>query len=91
MMLQHDAIESEGRLLLPLRRQRFNAACARKLAEISREVGEALPSAPRATAAGDESRLRGLPLQFWAGKPIDGTMPGTQPERACLARRGLLE
>jgi hypothetical protein len=73
-----------GRLTLVVKRKRENLAAAALLGRICREVGETLP-AIRATAGGDASRLRGIPVLGARG--IEGTLPGTQPEQALLAKQ----
>jgi hypothetical protein len=57
----------------------------RLLAKILLETGEAAPPATviQATLAGDSSRLRGLPA---IARGVSGAIPGTQPERALLAK-----
>ena len=62
------------------------AADARKLEKILLETGPLdgpVQTAKMATLAGDNRRLRGLPI---VGRGIAGTAPGTDPPRALLAR-----
>ena len=61
------------------------AAQARQLAELARESDDhlVLRSARGATPAGDEARLRGIPLQ---ARGVGGTIRGTQPHRALRDR-----
>ncbi len=57
----------------------------RRIAQIVLESGGAELPAPvaRATAAGDRSRLRGIPVQCARG--VTGAIPGSDPVRSLLA------
>lgn len=61
------------------------AAQARQLAELARESDDHLVLRPirGATPAGDELRLRGIPMQ---ARGVGGTMRGTQPHSALRDR-----
>ncbi len=63
-----------------------HAEWERKLARILIEVGEPAPASRtfRATAAGDEQRLRGIPCQ---AKGVGGTSPGTNPMAALMSKQ----
>ena len=77
-------IDQEGRLLLLVKRRRMAAQQAKQLASLAREAGEPLPSMPRATAAGDASKLRGVPI---LGRGVDGAIRGSRPGYDPLNRR----
>jgi hypothetical protein len=77
-------IPYELRLDRALRGRDEAAKLERQLARILLETGEAAPATVFcATLAGDSSRLRGLPA---IGRGVGGVIPGTQPERALLAK-----
>lgn len=81
------AIPWEGRLSLAVQRYRCSVRIAEQAAQFAREVAQPMPSRG-ATAGGDPQRLRGIP----AVGGVSGTIRGTQPEHAILAReaRGLV-
>lgn len=81
------AIPWAGHLHLTIKRQRENTRLAHQLAQFAREADQPLPTAG-ATAPGDPQKLRGIP----AVGGISGTIRGTQPEHALIAKeaRGLL-
>jgi hypothetical protein len=59
--LANEPIPSEGRLLRQVSVRRLNAAIARKVAEIAREVSQPLPSTG-AAAGGDPRKMAGVPI-----------------------------
>lgn len=59
---------------------------AAALAEALVETGERIPTAPR-SAAGDASRMRGLPMIGGVGGHIPGTRPGTGAHLSRLDRK----
>jgi hypothetical protein len=63
-------------LLSEMRAHELLRLQASALAEALAETGETLTKAPR-SAAGDASRLRGLPMIGGVGGHIPGTRPGT--------------
>jgi len=50
----------------------------RKLSRILIEIGEEAPTTTRATAGGDERKLRGIPA---IGRGVAGAIPGTAPHK----------
>ena len=78
-----EAIPWEGRLIRAVQNVRLRTALARQMAELAREVGEAMPSKGR-TAGGDVRRMRGIPIQ---ARGVPGTLPGTQPEDELMRKQ----
>jgi hypothetical protein len=75
-----------SRILERFRRAQAEREAREQVDLILREVGELDDDAPlelRGTAAGDSRRLRGLPA---IGRGVSGTMPGTSPHGALLAK-----
>jgi hypothetical protein len=74
----------DGRFSLYLQRKQMETTQARQLAKIMLEVGADNPteeSPSSATAAGDTSKLRGIPA---IGRGVAGAIGGTDPLREVL-------
>lgn len=78
--IDEQRIENDGRLLLIVKRTRETVAMSSKLAELSRETDQPMPS--RATAAGDTAKLRGIPA---VGRGVPGAIRGSRPDSAYIA------
>lgn len=83
--INEQAIPADGRLILWQRRHREAQLLDEQAKRIALEVGSDLPDHPNApmaaTPAGDELRLRGIPL---AARGVAGVMPGTRPDTCRL-------
>ena len=75
-----------SRLLAEIRRQELQRAQVTMLAEVLQGTGENITRAPR-SAAGDASRLRGIPMIGGAGGHVPGTKPGTDAHLDQIDRR----
>lgn len=71
-------IPYDSRLVLALRRRHEDVRLERQAWRIAQETGvlAPAPTAVAATAAGDERRLRGIPI---CAPGVRGTLPGTDP------------
>jgi hypothetical protein len=79
-MSQWDTPIGDARLNRALRNADLERQHARQLAQYARETGDHLEHSARgATPAGDERRLRGIPVQ---ARGVGGTIPGTSPTTA---------
>lgn len=80
--LDQERIESDGRLVLLVQRQRVTVALTKQLVELARETDLPLPS--KATAAGDVQKLRGIPA---VARGVPGATRGSRPDTAYMAER----
>ena len=75
-----------SRLLAEIRRQEMHRAQMALLADALAGTGEKVMRAPR-SAAGDGSRLRGIPMIGGSGGHVPGTRPGTDAHLDQVDRR----
>jgi hypothetical protein len=79
--LDQERIISDGRLVLVVQRLRVTQALSRQLVELAREADQPLPG-KGATAAGDVSKLRGIPA---IGRGVPGAIRGSRPDVTTIA------